>query len=179
MNARPWYVGLLLFVLVACSQPPTPIPVQTATPVPPTPTSVPPTAILVPPTATLAPTSTLTPTSTPMPPTSIPAPTATAIPPTSMITPTPGPTMPAGMGALLVTNKVGQYDINFTIDAKNYLAPMGGGTLMIYLSPGSHHFSVERNQSWSFKCERANNCIVEIVAGQVTQLSIDRSNYGF
>lgn len=172
MNARSWYVGLLSLVLVACSQPPTPTPTQTATPVPPSPTSVPSTATQVPPTATFAATS------TPIPPTSTPAPTATAILPTPTITPTPGPTMPAGMGALLVTNNVGQYDIHFTIDAKNYLAPMGGGILIIYLSPGSHRFSVERNQNWSFKCERANNCIVGIVAGQLTQLSIDRSNYG-
>ncbi len=177
MNLRLWFVGLLLLALVACGQPPAPTP--TATTALPSPTAVPPTATQVAPTATIAPTSTSAPTATPIPPTSTAMPTATAIPPTSTITPTPGPTMPAGMGELLVTNNVGQYDITFIVDTKTYRIPMGGGTLTVYLSPGNHAFSVGRNQSWNFKCDKANNCTVDIVAGQVTQLSIDRSNYGF
>lgn len=102
----------------------------------------------------------------------------TVVPPTPTLTATPGPAIPAGMGGLLVTNNIGQYDINFGIDAKNYAIPMGGGKLSVYLSPGTHNFSVARNQNWSFSCSKANNCTVEIAVGQITQLSIDRSNYG-
>ncbi len=82
------------------------------------------------------------------------------------------------MGELAITNNIGQYDIAFTVDGKKYEIPMGGGKISIYLSPGGHGFSVAKNQSWSFRCPLANNCTVEIVAGQTTQLSIDRSNYG-
>jgi hypothetical protein len=82
------------------------------------------------------------------------------------------------MGELAITNNIGQYDIALTIDGKKYSVPMGGGKINVTLSPGSHGFSVERNQSWSFHCGLANNCTVQINVGQTTQLSIDRSNYG-
>jgi hypothetical protein len=166
MNLRTWRIVLLTAVLAGCASP-----APTATAVPPSPTAPPPTASLVPPSPTSAPTSTMEPSATPPP-------TATAVPPTPTITATPGPAMPAGMGELLVTNNVGQYDISFAVDAKTYTIPMGGGKLTVYLAPGNHHFAAARNQAWSFDCSKANNCTVEIVAGQITQLSIDRSNYG-
>lgn len=82
------------------------------------------------------------------------------------------------MGELDVTNNVGQYVVAFTIEGQVYSIPAAGGKVVIYLTPGVHSFSVGKNSSWAFKCGLANNCNVTIVAGQVFQLSIDRSNYG-
>ena len=79
---------------------------------------------------------------------------------------------------LEVTNNIGQYVIEFTIDGKVYSIPVAGGKQIIYLPPGVHGFSVGKNSNWTFKCGLADNCNVTIVLGKVFQLSIDRSNYG-
>jgi len=182
MNLRIVLAAICLLSLVACAQPtPTPVP-PTATPVPPTATPVPPTATAALPTPTQVPPSATpvppTPTATRIPSTATTVPTSTPIPPTPTITPTPGPTIPAGMGVLEITNNIGQYVIAFTIAGQTYNIPAAGGKQIIYLSPGTHGFSVGKNSSWTFKCGMANNCTIDIAAGQVFQLSIDRSNYG-
>ena len=111
---------------------PTPVPPDTATPIPPTATPIPPTATLtpvptdtptpVPPTATPTPPATPTPTptlrptrtpvpelptATPVPPTSTPAPTATPVPPTSTPAPTATAT-PEPSGGFLNCNRPGE-----------------------------------------------------------------------
>ena len=177
---RQFSLVLLIAVifLAACSAPPTPVP-PTSTPVPPTATPIPPTVTSVPPTATpVPPTATSLPTATPIPPTATLVPTATPIPATPTITPTPKPTIPAGMGVLEVTNNIGQYVIAFSIGGQIYNIPAAGGKQVIYLQPGVHSFSVGKNSAFTFKCGMADNCTVNISAGQVFQLSIDRSNYG-
>ncbi|MDE3090341.1 MAG: hypothetical protein KGJ80_13245 [Chloroflexota bacterium] len=170
-------VTLLTLVLaalaVSCSKPlieiqvaPSPTVPPVATPIPPTATPVPPTATPVPPTATPVP-----PTMTPVPPTSTPVPpTATRLP----TQPPPSPTseFPPGMGAVVVSNYVGQYDIFFSVDGKGYTVKANGGRQTIFLAPGKYVFSANIPRPSRLRCELFNGCTVTIKPGEYTPLDI-------
>lgn len=179
MNIARWSTLLLLsLVLVACAQSPTPTPIPTATPIPPSPTPVPSTATPVPPTATpVRPTLT----ATPIPPTPTPViivVTATPIPPTPTVTrtftPVASPTsaFPPGMGALVVVNYLGQFNIYFTINNKGYDIPGNGGQVTIFLPPGKYPFSANIPVRSRLRCELFEGCTVTIKPGEYTNITL-------
>lgn len=100
----------------------------------PTFTQVPPTATATPPptaTQTARPTSTATAT---------PQPTVTSTPPAFLLT-QDLPPIPAGKGALIVTNHYAQAEVGLDIGGKAYKIP-ASGRMVIFLSPGHYSFSL-------------------------------------
>lgn len=116
---------------------PSPTPIATDTPVPPTTTPVPPTATPVPPTATpVPPTATpVPPTATPIPPTATPVPpTATPVPPTA--TPVPPTPVPPTQAPVVASTPESEDDGGGACSASRALTPgESAGNLLMLIAP--------------------------------------------
>jgi hypothetical protein len=69
-------------------------------------------------------------------------PAAQTLPPT----PTPRPEIPAGMGAILVTNYCG-FDVNIDVAGQFHTIPING-SLVIFVPPGEHSISATAGGKW-------------------------------
>ena len=157
-------------VVTATVPPATPTPPATQTPYVITVTPAPATATSVR-TNTSVPTATSVPTNTPVPTATVVPPTATPVP-TSTPAPSPTSEFPAGMGAVVVSNYVGQYDIFFSVNGKGYTIKAGGGRQTIFLAPGKYVFSANIPRASSLRCELFNGCTVTIKPGEYTPVDI-------
>lgn len=115
---------------------PSPTPIATDTPVPPTATPVPPTVTPVPPTATPVPPTPAPPTVTPVPPTATPAPpTATPVPPTATPVP-PTPVPPTQVPVVASTPETEDEGGGGACSASRALTPgESAGNLLMLIAP--------------------------------------------